>query len=80
MDRPKYLKHDTLWDISKVYYGATDKYMDGFTQWGYKQDLWLLKFYVDECLDKCSNFVGEDEWLEEIEKKKMWSMLKQRER
>jgi hypothetical protein len=54
--------------------------MDGFTQWGYKQDLWLLKFYVDECLDKCSNFVGEDEWLEEIEKQKMWSILKKRER
>lgn len=80
MDRPKYLKHDTLWDIHELYMKATDNYMDGFTLWRYKQDLWLLKFYVDECLDKCSTFTGEDEWLEEIEKKKMWSMLKQRER
>ena len=56
--------------------------MDGFTLWRYKQDLWLLKYHVDELLNKCSTFVGEKDWIDEVEKElhqiKVWDKLKEK--
>jgi len=78
----KHLKQSTLWDIHELYMKATDNYMDGFTLWRYKQDLWLLKYHVDELLNKCSTFVGEKDWIDEVEKElhqiKVWDKLKEK--
>lgn len=48
---------------------------DGFVQWGIKQDLYKLKFLVDEILAQSSDFVGEPEFLQEHAKKKTWKTL-----
>lgn len=78
----KYLKQSTLWDIYDLYLKANDKYMDGFTQWGYKQNLWLLRYHIDDLLSKCSTFVGEKDWIDEVEKElhqiKVWDKLKEK--
>jgi hypothetical protein len=62
-------------ECQKMYYGATDPYMTGFVNWPCKQDLYRVKFAVDEMLKNTSDFAGEQEWLEEQEKEKMWKTL-----
>jgi len=71
------------WDVNKVigecrkmYAGANDPYMTGWNNWPCKQDLYRVKFAVDEMLEKTSMFGGEDEWLEEQEKEKVLRILK----
>ena len=73
------------WDVNQViskcqqmYFGATDPHMTGWVNWPCKQDLYLVKFAVDEMLAKTSKFSGEDEWLLEQEKDKMWKRLTSR--
>ena len=60
----------------QMYFAASDPYLTGWEQWPCKQDLYRVKFAVDEMLSKCSAFVGEEEWLREQEQEKMWKILK----
>jgi hypothetical protein len=62
----------------KMYHGATDPHMTGWVNWPCKQDLYCVKFAVDEMLAKTSRFTGEDEWLLEQEQQQMWNVLKSR--
>jgi hypothetical protein len=71
------------WDIGqvisecqKMYFGANDPYVTGWVNWPCKQDLYRVKFAVDEMLKNTSQFSGEEEWLLEQEKDKMWKVLK----
>jgi len=62
----------------QMYYGANDPHMTGFVNWPCKQDLYRVKFAIDEMLAKTSQFSGEDEWLLEQEQQRMWNVLKSR--
>jgi hypothetical protein len=73
------------WDANRVisecqqmYFGANDPHVTGWVNWPCKQDLYRVKFAVDEMLAKTSRFSGEDEWLLEQEKDKMWKQLTSR--
>jgi hypothetical protein len=73
------------WDANRVisecqqmYFGANDPHVTGWVNWPCKQDLYRVKFAVDEMLEKTSRFSGEDEWLLEQEKDKMWKRLTSR--
>ena len=61
-----------------MYHGANDPMVTGWVNWPCKQDLYRVKFAVDEMLEKISRFSGEDEWLLEQEKNKMWKRLTSR--
>jgi hypothetical protein len=61
-----------------MYYGANDPYVTGWNNWPCKQDLYRVKFAVDEMLSKTSKFSDEEEWLLEQEKDKMWKRLTSR--
>ena len=63
-------------ECQKMYYGANDPYVTGWNNWPCKQDLYRVKFAVDEMLAQTSKFAGEEEWLEQLEKEKMWKALK----
>jgi hypothetical protein len=65
-----------IWECQKMYHGATDPYVTGFVNWPCKQDLYRVKFAVDEMLKNTSGFAGEEEWLEQLEKEKVWKALK----
>ena len=65
-----------IWECQKIHYGATDAHVTGFVNWPCKQDLYRVKFAVDEMLANTGTFVGEEEWLEEQEKQRMWKVLK----
>lgn len=62
--------------LHQMHYGATDAKMTGWNNWPCKQDLYRVKFLVDELLEKCPTFVGEDEWLREQEAEKIVRILK----
>jgi len=71
------------WDVNKViadcqrmYYGANDHNMTGWVNWPCKQDLYRVKFAVDEMLEKTGTFAGEEEWLREQEQQKIVRILK----
>ena len=59
-----------------MYRGANDPYMTGYVNWPCKQDLYRVKFAVDEMLKKTSGFAGEEEWLREQEAKRIVNILK----
>jgi hypothetical protein len=67
---------DIYRQINSAYYICSDSRQDGFTAWGVKQDLYQMKWHLDEMLDKCPTFVDEEEWIKEQEKYKMWRTLK----
>ena len=67
---------DIILQCEKMYWGATDPYVTGWNNWPCKQDLYRVKFAVDEMLAKTSQFSGEEEWLKEQEQEKMWKVLK----
>ena len=62
-------------DLQRCYFACTDPRMDGFVTWGCKQDLYRVKFALDEMLKKCPNYSVEQEWLDGLEKEKMWKTL-----
>jgi hypothetical protein len=60
----------------KMYNGATDQYVTGWNNWPCKQDLYRVKFAVDEMLNNIGKFTGEETWLEEQAKAQTWKILK----
>jgi len=67
---------DILWGIQKLGYNATDPRMDGYYQFGQKQKLYQILWEVEKQLKKCSEFYGEDKWLEEHKQDEMLVALK----
>jgi len=63
-------------EVDKIRFAGGDKYMDGFTTWGCKKDLYEILWYVEKALDECDTYSNEDDFLEEHEKELMWSILK----
>lgn len=63
-------------ECDRMYRGAIDPYVTGYNNWPCKQDLYRVKFAVDEMLAECPHFSGEEEWLEEQEKEKVMRILK----
>lgn len=71
------------WDVASVaqqintmVYEANSGYTDGFVGWGIKQDLYRIKWLVDDALKRCSTYAPEEEWLREQEQKKIIKILK----
>jgi len=68
--------NQVIGECQKMYYGANDPYVTGWNNWPCKQDLYRVKFAVDEMLKNTSRFTGEAEWLLEQEKEQVWKILK----
>ena len=65
-------------EIWKIKWAATDPRMDGFVTWGCKQDLILLKYYIEDMLDQCSTYAGEQEFIDKLEADRTFTRLKQK--
>ncbi len=50
-------------------------YNDGYTQWAIKQDLYRIKWLVDNILKDSPTFSGEEEFLKDHEQHVMWKTL-----
>lgn len=71
------------WDVADMFNQVrslageiNSRYNDGFTAFYAKQDLYKIKWFIDEQLKTSQRFVGEDEWLKEEEKKRVVQILK----
>ena len=71
------------WDITAITHGIwmmraemNSPRNDGFTTWPIKQELYKLKWLVEESLASGSTYAGEKEWLEEQEREKIMRILK----
>ena len=62
-------------EINAAAYDASDSRNDGFTAWGAKQDLYRLKWILEDALNRCPTFSLEEEWLREQQKKKVIQIL-----
>ena len=55
---------------------CSDMRTDSFIAWGIKQDLYQIKWFIDESLKSVPTFSLEDEWLKEQEQEKILRYLK----
>ena len=62
--------------INAAVYEQNCGYNDGFISWGYKQDLYRLKWILDDALRRCPVYATEGEWLREHEKQRVIRILK----
>jgi len=53
-----------------------DIYTDSYIAWDCKQELYKIKWMVDEALNKSSTYSGEEQWLKEQEQEKIIRILK----
>jgi hypothetical protein len=67
---------DAVRTINAIKYDACDMKNDSYVQWGAKQDLYRLKWILDQALRDCPTFSPEEEWLKEQEQKKIIKYLK----
>jgi hypothetical protein len=51
-------------------------YTDSYVAWDCKQELYKIKWMIDEALNKSSTYSGEPEWLKEQEQEKIIRILK----
>ena len=65
--------------INSAAYECSSPYNDGFVGWGYKQDLYRLKWILDDALKRCPTYSPEEEWLREHDKKKVIKYLSEKE-
>jgi len=52
-------------EIDKIAFAESDPHMDGYTTFGCKQDMYRVLFYIQNKLNKCSTYAGEEEWVKE---------------
>lgn len=69
---------DVLSQIRMAAYECSDMRTDGWTAYGLKQDLYQIKWALDDALRRCPSFVDEDEWLREQEKNRVVKILKEK--
>lgn len=67
---------DIIGKIQIASYICRDGRTDGFEGWGIKQDLYQIKWAVDEALRKCPTFTPEEDWLKMHEKNLVIKYLK----
>jgi hypothetical protein len=67
---------DIIGNINMLGWECRNMRNDGWTSFGYKQDLYLIKEALDLALKDAPTFVGEGEWLHEQEQKRIIKILK----
>ena len=68
--------NDIKMQLLRAHGAICSPYNDGYIGWSTKQELYEIKFLLDEMFKQQPDFSGEEEWLEEQHKKQMWSELK----
>lgn len=62
--------------ISSAVAECVDPYHDGYVTWGIKQDLYRIKWLIDDALKRCPNYAPEEEWLKKHEREQIIEILK----
>lgn len=67
--------NDVLGQLRRAESELMSPYNDGWTQWMHKQNLYNIKFYLDDLLANSPEFFDEVSWLNDREKDKTWKLL-----
>jgi len=67
---------DIISQIRQIAAECKSPYNDGFTGSSLKTDLYQIKFFLDEVINECPEFEGEQDWLEEHRKELVVKYLK----
>jgi hypothetical protein len=70
------VKTEITMQLLKAHGEICSAYNDGFVQWELKKELYEIKWLLEECLKREPVFSGEEEWVDEHHKRRMWSELK----
>ena len=62
--------------IRYMKYEMNDLRIDSWTTWGIKQDLYQLKWLIDDALASAAKYAPEEEWLKEQEQERIIQKLK----
>jgi hypothetical protein len=62
--------------IQNISFAESDPYMDGFNTWKCKKDLYELLWYIEQRLQTCSTYAGEDQFVKEYQMDQMIDILK----
>ena len=63
--------------LRRAYGEVNSPYNDGFTGWAIKQELYEIKFLLDEILKESPSFgETEERYLDQVDKAKVWRELK----
>jgi len=64
----KIMTRSILEQIQTLGYDATDMHLTGYNNFYAKQRLYEIMWEAERQLERCSTFVGEEEWLQEKNK------------
>lgn len=63
--------------IKSAQHTCSDRRTDSYVSWGIKQDLYQIKWIIDEAIRQCPVFSPEKDWLREQEKTHVVKILKE---
>ena len=63
-------------EINKISWAESSPYETGYNTVKCKQDLYTILWHVQDCLEKCSTYHGEAEWIKQQEANKTLERLK----
>ena len=64
------------WTIRDLHRQITDYRITGYESFEYKKDLYQIKFSVDHALKNSPTFEGEQEWLDDLQKRQIVNIIK----
>jgi hypothetical protein len=67
---------DIISQIRTSAYQCSDHRTDSWIAWGLKQDLYQIKWVLDDQLKKCPQFGPEEEWIKDHAKERIIKILK----
>jgi hypothetical protein len=62
-------------ELRMIALNESDPVMDGYVTSKFKKELLEVYWYLEDLLDQCSTYEGEEEWFENREKEKMLKKL-----
>ena len=63
-------------EVDKIKFAENDPRMDGFVTWGCKKELYEVLWYIEDTLEKCITYAGEEEFVKAREINRMWDIMK----
>lgn len=73
----KFTVEDVINQIRSARADCNSPYTESFNAWGIKQDLYQIKWFLEDALRNCPKFSQEDQWVKDQEQKRLIKILKQ---
>ena len=68
--------NEIIHEINKIAWAERNPYETGYNTVKCKQDLYTILWHVQDCLERCHTYSGEDEWIKQQEANRTLERLK----